>query len=253
MDMFDLTDRVALITGGGTGIGLAIARGLASKGAEVVLASRREAVVAEAAAAIRRGGGRAEGVGLDVTDVDMINAVIGRIHRERGRLDILINNAGCHQRMSCFDMTPEIWDRILRTNLTGQFFCAQAAARVMRDVRCGKIINIASIQSELASRNGVAYPTSKGGIRQMTKALAVELAPYQICVNAIGPGTFPTELNRDQFDNPDWVAQQCARIPLGRVGELDELAGTAIYLASSASNYVTGQIIYVDGGYLSAL
>jgi NAD(P)-dependent dehydrogenase (short-subunit alcohol dehydrogenase family) len=253
MDIFDLTDRVALVTGGGTGIGLAMAKGLASKGAHVILASRRGAVVEAAAADIQRSGGNAEGIVLDVTKLDMINTVVQRIHRDRGRLDILINNVGWNQRMSCLDMDPEIWDRILRTNLTGQFFCAQAAARLMRERQYGKIINVASVHSEMAGRNGAAYAASKGGVRQMTKALAVELAPYRISVNAIGPGTFPTDMTREQFGQSEWVKHQHARIPMGRVGRLEELAGAAIFFASSASDYVTGQILYVDGGYLSAL
>jgi NAD(P)-dependent dehydrogenase (short-subunit alcohol dehydrogenase family) len=248
-----LTGRVALVTGGGTGIGLAMAKGLAGKGAYVILASRRRVVVEDSAEDIRRSGGQAEGMVLDVTDTRMITEVFDRINECHGRLDILINNAGWNQRMPCFDMDPETWDRILTTNLKGPFFCAQAAARIMRGRKYGKIINIASLQSEMAARNGVAYAASKGGIRQMTKGLAGELAQHNIFVNAIGPGTFPTDLNRGLFEDPEWVKQQHARIPLGRVGKLEELAGAAVFLASSASDYMTGQVLYIDGGYLSVL
>ncbi len=253
MDIFDLTGRVALVTGGGTGIGLAMARGLASKGAHVILASRREAVVRAAAEDIQRSGGKAEGLALDVTETGRIHEVIGRIGQQHGRLDILVNNAGTNRRMPCLEMDPASWDLIVNTNLKGPFFCAQAAAQIMQERGYGKIINVASLQSEMAARNGVVYAASKGGIRQMTKGLAVELAQYGIRVNAIGPGTFPTDLNRGLFEDPEWVRQQHLKIPLGRVGKLEELAGAAIYLASSASDYMTGQILYIDGGYLSAL
>ncbi|MBI2114734.1 MAG: SDR family oxidoreductase, partial [candidate division NC10 bacterium] len=206
-----------------------------------------------AAEDIQRSGGKAEGLALDVTETGRIHEVIGRIGQRHGRLDILINNAGTNRRMPCLEMDPASWDLIVNTNLKGPFFCAQAAAQIMQERGYGKIINVASLQSEMAARNGVVYAASKGGIRQMTKGLAVELAQYGIRVNAIGPGTFPTDLNRGLFENPEWVKQQHLKIPLGRVGKLEELAGAAIYLASSASDYMTGQILYIDGGYLSAL
>lgn len=163
MDMFDLTGRVALVTGGGTGIGLAMAKGLAGKGAYVILASRRRAVVEASAEDIRHSGGQAEGMVLDVTDTRMIAEVFNRVSKQHERLDILINNAGWNQRMPSLDMDPETWDRILTTNLKGPFSCAQAAARIMRERKYGKIINIASLQSEMAARNGVAYAASRGG------------------------------------------------------------------------------------------
>jgi gluconate 5-dehydrogenase len=253
MDRFDLTGRIALVTGGGTGIGLGIANGLAERGAHLVLAQRRRDVVEAAAAAIRDAGGSAEAATLDVTDMAMITRVIEDIAARHGKLDILVNNAGANARMPCLEMDPDTWDRIVMTNVKGPFFASAAAAKVMRAHNYGKIINIASLQSEAAARNGVTYATSKGAIKMMTKGMAVELAAFGIRVNAIGPGTFPTDLNRGLFADPAWLANQRAKIPLGRVGDLDELAGAAIYLASAASDYMTGQVLYVDGGFLSAL
>lgn len=252
-DIFDLTDNVALVTGGGTGIGLAIATGLAERGAHVVLAGRRREVIEASAAQLRAAGRAAEAIALDVTEVPAIYAVVERIVATRGRLDILVTSAGTNQRMPALDMDPKTWTTIIDTNLKGPFFCMQASAKAMVARRRGKIVNIASLQSESAARNGVTYASSKGGLKMMTKGFAVELATANIQVNAIGPGTFPTDLNRGLFADPAWVANQQAKIPMGRVGRLDELVGAAVFLASPASDYVTGQVIYVDGGYLSAL
>lgn len=155
--------------------------------------------------------------------------------------------------MPYFQLEPTDWETVLDTNLKGAFFCAQAAAKIMVEQRSGKIINVASLQGEMAGRNAVAYAASKGGMRQMTKGLAAELARFGITVNAFGPGTFHTGTNDDLFRDPGWVKYQEARIPMGRVGKVSELAGAAILLASSAADYIAGQIDYVDGGYLSVL
>jgi gluconate 5-dehydrogenase len=252
-DIFDLDGNVALVTGGGTGIGLAIATGLAERGARVVLAGRRREVIEASAAALRAAGRKADAMPLDVTDVAVIYDVVARIVAAHGRLDILVTSAGTNQRMPVLEMDPKTFGAIVDTNLKGPFFCMQAAAKAMVPRGRGKIVNIASLQSESAARNGVTYASTKGGLKMMTKGFAVELASAGIQVNAIGPGTFPTDLNKGLFADPNWVAAQRAKIPMGRVGKLDELVGAAVFLASPASNYVTGQIIYVDGGYLSAL
>ncbi len=249
---FDLTGKVAVVTGGGTGLGLGMARGLSRAGAFVVVAGRRQEVVDKAAAGIRAAGGKAEGISLDVTRVAGLPAFFQGVVARHGRLDILLNNAGINRRTAALDYTEEEWDAVLDTNLKSVFFCCQAAARIMKERGGGKIINTASGASEITTLNQAAYASSKGGVKLLTKQLAVEFAPYHINVNAIGPGWFRTPLNDQLFQNEEWARGVLAFIPLGRTGDPDkDLAGLAVFLASDASDYITGQIIYVEGGMLA--
>lgn len=248
---FDLTGKVAVVTGGGTGLGRGMAGGLARAGALVVLASRRKDVVERAAEAIRASGGKAEAAVLDVTQIAALPAYFEDVLKRHGGLDILVNNAGTNRRNPALEYTEKDWNTVMDLNLKSVFFCCQAAARIMKERGGGKIINTASLSSAIASSNQSAYSPSKAGVRMLTMQLAFELAPYRINVNAIGPGWFRTPLNDDLFRNEAWARGATALVPWGRTGTPEDLAGAAVFLASRASDYVTGQVIYVDGGMLA--
>jgi gluconate 5-dehydrogenase len=243
---FDLTGKVALVTGAHRGLGFAIAKGLVNAGATVVVNARNADALANAADAL---GKRAIARAFDITDRPRARNEIAAIESEHGHLDILVNNAGIQRRAAMVDFKPEDWDALIATNLTAPFFVSQAALPGMIARKRGKIIHVASLTSELARPNIVPYTTSKGGVRQMTRAMAVELAPHNIQVNAIAPGYFATEMNTALIENAEFNAWVCKRTPAGRWGQPDELAGLAVFLASAAADYITGQVIYVDGGF----
>jgi NAD(P)-dependent dehydrogenase (short-subunit alcohol dehydrogenase family) len=243
---FDLTGRVALVTGGGTGLGRGSAAALRDAGAVVVVAGRRTEVLSAVATEI---GG--DWVACDVVDPASVDAAVRAVVERHGSLDILVNSAGLNLRGASLDYPDADWDRVHAVNTKGTFLCCQAAGRVMRPRGYGKIVNIASLASEAGFPNIVAYASSKGGVRQLTKSLAVEWAPYGIRVNAIEPGFFRTEFTEPLFQNPAWVEKVMGRIPLGRPGRPEDLGGSVVYLAAAASDYVTGELIRVDGGVLA--
>ena len=251
MNLFKLDGKVAVVTGGGTGLGRGMAMGLAEAGAFVVVAGRRQGVVDRAAAEIRAAGGKAEGVSLDVTQIKELPAFFDGVLARHGSLDILLNNAGTNRRNSALEYTEEEWDTVIDLNLKSVFFCCQAAARIMKERGGGKIINTASVASAYTTLNQPAYAPSKGGVLLLTQQLALELAPYRINVNAIGPGWFRTPINDEMFRNEAWARGVYSMIPMGRTGTPEDLAGAAVFLASRASDYLTGQIIYIDGGILA--
>lgn len=250
MSLFDLEGRVALVTGGGRGIGRGIAEGLADHGAKVVVAARTDTQTQETAEAIRANGGEAEAVTLDISDMSSIQASVDKTIESFGQLDILVNNAGMNIREPLEEVTEDHYDQITAVNQKGLFFLTQAAAKHMRPRGRGKIINIGSLTTGVGLGSVSVYTGTKGAVGQLTKVHAVELAP-EIQVNAICPGFILTPLTEKLWANDSlraWGEQRCAH---GRLGVPEDLVGTAVFLASSASDYVTGQLIYVDGGFMA--
>ena len=250
---FDLSGKIALVTGAYRGLGFAIATGLARAGATVVLNARKADAVDEAAQALREQGLAADTSVFDVTDRAAVRAAIAAIQAKHGAVDILFNNAGIQRRGALVDFSQSDWDAVIATNLTAPFLVSQAVLPGMIAKRRGKIVHIASLMSEMARPSVVPYTAAKGGVRQLTRGMAVELAPHNIQVNAIAPGYFATEMNRALLDNAEFTAWVNKRTPAGRWGNPTEIAGLAVFLASSASDYVTGQMMIIDGGMSVAL
>ena len=250
---FDLTGKIALVTGAYRGLGFAIAKALASAGATVVLNGRKPDELAAAAKRLTDDGLKSGISVFDVADADAVHAAVAAVEAKHGRLDILVNNAGIQRRGPLVDFKLSDWDAIIATNLTAPFLVAQAVLAGMIARKSGKIINIASLMSELARPTVVPYTAAKGGVRQLTRGMAVELAQHNIQVNAIAPGYFATEMNRALIDNAEFNAWVCKRTPAGRWGNPDEIGGLAVFLASPAANYMTGQMLTIDGGMSVAL
>ncbi|MGQ9693883.1 MAG: SDR family oxidoreductase [Thermodesulfobacteriota bacterium] len=253
-EMFNLKDKVAIVSGGGRGIGLKMAEGLAEAGANLVICSRKmERCVQAAQALAEQNRIRSLALKCDVRSANDIQEVVEKTVKEFGRIDILINNSGANWGASVIDYPLEGWQKVMETNVTGAFLFCKAVGRIMQKQKGGSIINIASVMGVLGTAaevaDAIAYSTSKGALITFTKDLAVKWAKYNIRVNALAPGWFPTDMSQ-------WVIEHhsqklLSHIPMGRFGEGDELKGIVVYLASDASRYVTGVIIPVDGGYLA--
>lgn len=253
MKLFDLSGRLALVTGSSKGIGLALARALAEAGAAVVLNARDAERLEGARAALAAEGHVVHAVAFDVTDAEAVARGVDRIEREVGPIAILVNNAGVQHRTPLQDFPHDAWRKLIATNLDSVFFVGQAVARHMIGRGAGKIINVGSVQSELA-RPGIApYTATKGAVKMLTKGMATDWGRHGLQCNGIGPGYFRTELNQALVDDAAFSAWLANRTPMGRWGEVEELAGAAVFLASDASSFVNGHILYVDGGITASL
>ena len=241
-----------MVVGGTSGLGRAISLGLASAGADVIAASRRAEEVTSVAAEIEAAGRRSLRITADVRDRSSLEALHSAVLEQFERVDILFNCAGMTLRVPTLECSEEDWSTILDTNLTGTLRSCQIFGRSMVEQRYGRIVNIASLATLVAFRDVAAYGASKAAIGALTKSLAVEFAPYGVTVNAIAPGVFPTALNDELVSNTDRGRELLMRTPMNRFGKLDEIAGGAIYLASDAASFVTGEILVIDGGYLAS-
>ncbi len=251
--LFDLSERIALITGSSQGIGYTLSRGLAAAGATVVLNARSQDKLEAAAECLRAEGAKVHTAGFDVTDQAAVTAGIEEIESSVGAIDILVNNAGIQRRMPLEDFPAETWDELMRTNLDSIFFVGQAVARRMIPRERGKIINICSVQSELGRPSIAPYTASKGAVKMLTKGMAIDWGKHNIQVNGLGPGYFKTELTEALVKDEAFTAWLVGRTPSGRWGDVEELIGAAVFLASPASSFVNGHILYVDGGVTATL
>ena len=251
--LFGLRGRVALVTGSSRGIGRALAAGLAEAGARVVVNGRSAEAVDAVVAELAADGAEAHGAIFDVTDGEQVRAGVARIEAEVGPIDILVNNAGVQRRMPLEDFPEDAWRGLMATNLDSVFLVGQAVARAMISRRRGRIINICSVQSELARPSIAPYTASKGAVKMLTKAMATDWGKHGIRVNGLGPGYFRTPLNKALVEDEKFSAWLAARTPLGRWGEVEELVGAAVFLASDASSFVNGHILYVDGGITASI
>jgi len=252
--LWDLTGKVALVTGAGRGLGRAMALALAEHGADLTLVARSKDELDETADEAKSLGRRAFVHPFDIADAERIPALVGRITAQAGPVDILVNNAGITRRAPATEMPLEDWDAIMSVNVRSLFALSREVARHMMSAgRGGKIVNVASLMSQVARPGTAAYTASKGAVAQLTKALAVEWAPHGINVNAIGPGYFKTKLTEPLQNDPAFDKWVKGETPLGRWGEPEDLAGLTVFLASRAADFITGQVIYADGGWLAAI
>jgi NAD(P)-dependent dehydrogenase (short-subunit alcohol dehydrogenase family) len=246
-----LKDRIAVVTGAAQGNGKAIAEAFAREGAQVVIADISEEVAGKTVQEFLDAGLRAKGMRVNVTKSAEINSLLQWTVKEFGRVDILVNNAGVIGRYDFLEITEEEWDRVMDINLKGTFLCGQAFARQMVKQGSGVIINIASVNADSLNPTTIHYCTSKGGVRTLTKGMALALAKAGVRVNAIGPGPVYTNLSKDRLDDPQSLAATVAHIPMGRVAQPADLTGAAVFLASDEAAYVTGITLFVDGGWLT--
>jgi len=248
----DLRDQTAVVIGGTSGIGLEIAKGLAIAGANVVATGRRADLARAAAAEIQAIGRRSLELACDVTDQASLVSLLDSTTAALGQVHILVNSAGYTKKTPAINVAIEEWNSILETNLTGTLRACQVFGRHMHEQRYGRIINIASISSFVALYQVAAYSASKAAVASLTKSLAVEWAPFGVCVNAIAPGVFRTDLNAGLLDGTDRGKEFLLRTPMHRFGQLEELIGAAVFLASASASFVTGHVLVVDGGFLAS-
>lgn len=251
-NLFDVSGKIVLITGAGSGLGEGYALTFGEAGATVICAGRNLDRLNSTVQAIRESGGTAKAFTVDVTDPSSIHTLVNTVADEFGRIDVLVNNAGYENIQPFVDVTPEVYDSIMAVNMKGVFFVAQAVARVMKEAGGGKIINIGSLGSYIGLAESSVYCSTKGGVIQLSKTMAIELGEYNIQVNCLAPGYFITPMTQPFYDDPKHRAWIESRIPLHQWGTSLDLAGPVLFLASAASNYVTGETIKVDGGWLAS-
>ncbi|MCQ2002907.1 SDR family oxidoreductase [Rhizobium sp. NRK18] len=251
--LFDLSGSRALITGSSQGIGLALAHGLAAHGAEVIINGRNADKVEEARKELSAKGYTSHAAIFDVTDKAEVDAGIAKIEAEIGAIDILVNNAGMQFRTQLEDYPADKFELLFKTNVTSVFLVGQAVARHMIARGRGKIINIASVQSELARPSIAPYTATKGAVKNLTKGMCTDWAKYGLQINAIAPGYFKTPLNQALIDNPEFTSWLEKRTPAGRWGDVEELIGAAVFLSSKASSFINGETLHVDGGITACL
>lgn len=252
-ELFDLSGKVSLITGSGRGIGLVLARGLARAGALVVLNDIDAELVEAAAARLRNEGLDARAHAFDVTDSAAVDAAVAAIEAEMGHIDILLNNAGIQRRYPMEEFPDEEWQAVIDLDLTAPFLVARAVAKGMIARKSGKIVNTCSLMSAATRPTISAYTAAKGGLAMLTKSMAADWAKHNIQANGIGPGYFKTEMTKRLYEDTEFDGWLCKRVPAGRWGDPEELVGTVVFLSSPASNYVNGQIVYIDGGLLATI
>lgn len=248
MTRFDLTGKTAIITGAGRGIGKALALGLAEAGAQVAVVARTETDLHEIVHEIEENGGKAHPIPADLTEAGVAESVVAQTVEALGGLHILVNNAGMNLRKKAHEVTEEDWDRVVDLNLKASFFMCQAAGKIMCEQNYGRIVNIASVAGLVAMRTGVAYGSSKAGVIQMTRVLALEWSKFGVNINAIAPWYFRTPLTEALLNDEAYLQEILQRTPSGRIGDVEDLVGPAIFLSSDAAAYITGQTIPVDGG-----
>ena len=249
-ELFNLSGRIAVITGGAKGLGRSMALALADAGSDVVISDILISSAKNVAKEIEKKGQRSLGIKLDVTQSGEVQKMVNEVTEHFGRIDILINNAGINIISPAENFALKDWNRVVNINLTGVFLCSQAVGKVMIKQRGGKIINIASLFGTIGSpHDAVAYNSSKAGVINLTRSLAIEWAKYDIHVNAIAPGIIETDLTRNRLENKEYYNSWIDRTPLGRIGTPEDLYGAIIYLSSEASNWLTGHTIVIDGGY----
>ena len=251
-NLFDVSGKVVLITGAGSGLGEGYALAFGEAGSTVICAGRNQSRLDNTVRQIRENGGAAQAYTVDVTDLDSIQAMVAAVTADHGRIDVLVNNAGYENIQPFTEVTPQVYDDIMNVNMKGVFFVAQEVAKVMKEHEGGKIINIGSLGSFIGLAESSVYCSTKGGVIQLSKTMAIELGPFNIQVNCLAPGYFITPMTQPFYDDPQhrqWIE---SRIPLHQWGTTLDLAGPALFLASAASNYVTGETIKVDGGWLAS-
>ena len=253
MDLFDLSGKTALITGSGRGIGFTLAQGLGEAGARIVLNDIDDVRLKSAVSELKEKKIETFGARFDVRNEDEVRARIIEIEKSFGPIDILVNNAGIQIRSPLEDFAVADWQRIIDINLTGAFITAKSVVTEMIRRNAGKIINICSIQSELARPTIAPYTAAKGGLRNLTRGMATDWGRYNIQVNGIAPGYFKTEMTKSLYENPEFDAWLCSRVPMNRWGDPAELVGAAVFLSAPASDYITGHMLFVDGGLMACV